>query len=300
MVSHRKQLVRVAVAVAILALALPLAAQAQVSTTILMGTVMQVTQVGNERFVQLDTNGNGQSDLLLQLNPGDTVLNAQGQPVAADQLQVGGYITVPTAQIDSHKGYYEIPESQGSAAGGSGTTAAAQVPLSGTVVQVSRQGNELVVSLDTNGDGTADIQIKLQAGDAVLGPNGQPVALSDIAVGSQISTPYYSYDASSGTFEAHSAAEQASSSNQGSKQDSSADKSKDGQDKQDPTADKSKDKQQQEQEANKSKDKSQGKSQDKSQDKSKDKHDNGGDGDQNNGNGNGDGNGGGNGGGGGD
>lgn len=186
--------------------AFPLFSHAQGTATALAGKVVQVIQVGDETLVQLDTTGDGIADALLKLDHNDQVFGPQGQPLTGDQLQVGMDLTVSPATLDENGGYYEIAKD--------GTSANQQPALSGTVTEVSQDdsGREVYVLLDTDGDGVGDVRVKLESGDTVLGPDGQPIDLSQLTPGSVITVAAYRYDSENGVFEAESAQNDAKSS----------------------------------------------------------------------------------------
>ena len=78
----------------------------------------------------------------------------------------------------------------------------AQSALSGTVIQVRQLGDTVFAEVDTDRDGVADIQVKLEGRDTVLDENGNPVALGSLAAGSQITIPAYRYDSQNDEFDA--------------------------------------------------------------------------------------------------
>jgi len=185
-----------------LMLVLPVVANAQATaTTTLIGTVLQTIPVGSDTFVQLDTNGDGVADVMLKLGSTDTVLDGKGQPVAASQVAAGASITVPTATKQARFGYFEVPDANTTS---NATTTAPQTALGGTVVQTLKVGNDLIVFLDTNGDGVGDLELKLQPSDTILDANGQPLAVGSIQAGTQLSVPFYRYNSSNDVFEGKS------------------------------------------------------------------------------------------------
>lgn len=201
--------------------AFPLISHAQGTTTTLVAKVVQVIHVGDDVFVQLDTNGDGNADALLKLDPDDQVFGPQGQPLTRDQLQVGMDLTVSLAKLDEETGYYEISND--------GSSSNSQPALSGTVTEVIQDDSgEVYALLDTDGDGVGDVRVKLEAEDTVLGPDGQPINLSQIALGSVITVAAYHYNSEDDVFEGKT--DEDNSQDVAGTDDSQSDSSGDGQD----------------------------------------------------------------------
>lgn len=178
-------------------------AQGQSTVTVLMGTVLQIIQAGDDLFLKLDINNDGSSDALLKLGLNDTVSNAQGQKIKASDISEGMVISAAATQ-DSN-GYYEPIESRAS-------TTTSQTALSGTVIQVYQLGDTVIAELDTDGDGISDLKVRLEDRDTVLDENGNSVALDSLMAGSQITIPAYRYDNENDAFDAEKSSETSDSS----------------------------------------------------------------------------------------
>ncbi len=174
------------------------------------GKVVQVSWRGDDFFVWLDVTGDSTGDVWVKIKEEAIVRLPNGAVVplwqAADQIRVGTSLTVVRWKLEH--GYYEAYEViVGQLPGGSPTPppglpvgapgappAPAAPSVQGTVTVATWFGDDFFVGLDTNGDGRADVQVKIKRTARIVDPQGNPLGFDAIRPGVTLTLVGYKLD----------------------------------------------------------------------------------------------------------
>jgi len=149
------------------------------------GTVIQTFWFGDDFFVALDVNSDGQPDLRVKIKHHAIITDPAGNRVGFDAIKPGAVITLVAYKLEDD-GYYEVWH----VIVGETSTPALQ-PLVGTVLEVLSLGDDLFVRLDANGDGKEDYPVKIGKSTQIVDSQGKPVDRSAIVKGVRLTITHY-------------------------------------------------------------------------------------------------------------
>ncbi|MFN4218441.1 MAG: hypothetical protein ACK4HB_04065 [Candidatus Bipolaricaulia bacterium] len=149
------------------------------------GTVIQTFWFGDDFFVALDGNGDGQPDLRVKIKHHAIITDPAGNRLGFDAIKPGAVITLVAYKFDDD-GYYEAWH----VIVGETSTPMLQ-PLVGTVLEVLSLGDDLFVRLDANGDGKEDYPVKISKSTQIVDSQGKPVDRSAIVKGVKLTITQY-------------------------------------------------------------------------------------------------------------
>jgi len=154
----------------------------------IQGKVLKTFWFGDDFFVSLDTDSDGQMDLRVKIKKGAIIADPQGNRLGFEAIQPGVTLTLISYKLDDD-GYYEawhviVGEM-------AATTPPAGQPLVGVVLEVIPFGDDLFVRLDADGDGQEDYPVKIDEKTVIVDPDGNPLDRSAITVGVKLTVTEY-------------------------------------------------------------------------------------------------------------
>jgi len=157
----------------------------------IQGTVVRTFWFGDDFFVGLDTNSDGQEDIRVKIKHNARITDPQGNPLGFEAIRPGVTLTLIGYKLDDD-GYYEawhviVGEAQTS------SQPPTDQPIRGTVLEVVPFGDDLFVRLDADGDGLEDYPVKIDSKAVIVDPNGNPVDRSTIQVGVTLTVTEYTF-----------------------------------------------------------------------------------------------------------
>lgn len=153
----------------------------------LQGKVAQVFRFGDDLFVRLDINGEGQMDVRVKIKRNAIIADPQGNRLGFEAIQPGMPLTLIAYKPDDD-GYYEawhiIVRKMAA-------PAPAGRPLQGIVLEVIPFGNSLFVRLDADEDGQEDYPVKIDKNTVIVDPQSKPLDRSAIKKGVKLTVTHY-------------------------------------------------------------------------------------------------------------
>lgn len=152
----------------------------------LQGKVAQVFRFGDDLFVHLDINREGQMAVRVKIKRNAIITNPQGNHLGFEALQPGVTLTLIAYKPDDD--YYEawhIIVAKMAA------PAPAGQPFQGIVLEVIPFGNNLFARLDADGDGQEDYPVKIDKNTVIVDPQSKPLNRSAIIKGAKLTVTHY-------------------------------------------------------------------------------------------------------------
>lgn len=152
------------------------------------GTVVALSHRGDDLFVQLDTNGDGQGEVWVEIDRETWILDAARNRLPRTAIGTG--VDLVVSHYERERGYYEarrVVVGSPWPAGGP----PARKPLSGRVLQVFPFGDGLFLALDTDGDGQGDARVRLGAAAIVTDPAGKRLGPERLRPGETLTLVVY-------------------------------------------------------------------------------------------------------------
>ncbi len=152
---------------------------------VIKGTVIQAFWFGDDFFVALDVDRDGQPDLRVKIKHHALITDPAGNRLSFEAIQVGVVLTLVAYKLDDD-GYYEAWH----VIVGETSTSTLQ-PLVGIVLDVIVFGDDLLVRLDANNDGKEDFPVKISKSTQIVDSQGKPVDRSAIVQGVRLTVTHY-------------------------------------------------------------------------------------------------------------
>lgn len=158
------------------------------------GVVLLLSWQGDDLFVQLDTNDDGQGEIWVKIESSTVIVDPNGNPLPLSAIQVG--VTLTVTHYEFEHGYYEAKRVVvgTSASSSSGSSGPCRQPLQGIVIQATWLGDDFFVQLDTNDDGQQDTRVKIKHHALIEDPQGNPLTFGDIRPGVILTLVGYKLD----------------------------------------------------------------------------------------------------------
>ncbi|GEM_PF-1449515 len=167
----------------------------------IQGVVTQAAWLGDDFFVQLDTDGDGTPELRAKIKRSALIEDPEGNALTMDAIRSGVILTLVNYKLDDD-GYYEawhvivgeVDPATVSCRGAEAGAAGAGRPIQGVVVRAFWFGDDFFVGLDVDGDSREELRVKIEHDATITDPQGNRLGFEAIRPGVTLTLVGYKLD----------------------------------------------------------------------------------------------------------